>query len=112
MHRRDRVLRPASFHRYPSLLRDAEVAAEERLRRGRTEAHEDRRANDVDLAREPGDTRRHLAAAGFDVDSALAARFPLEVLDGAERARPVAMALSRIGVLLEVASSNLCWTSL
>src|SRR5581483_2328278 len=65
-----------------AVLRDAEIAAEKRLRRSRAEADDDARLDGGELCLEPGPAGDALRPARLLVDPALPARLPLEVLDG------------------------------
>jgi hypothetical protein len=78
--RRRHVLREVRLQPFAALFRDAELAAEQRLRRGRAEADEDARTDDGELRLEPLTAGRELAPARLGVDPPLAARLPLEVL--------------------------------
>jgi len=66
-----------------TILGDAERPAQERLRRGRAEAHQHRRSHLVELGVEPRPARQLLAQVGFPVDPALASWccLPPEVRD-------------------------------
>src|SRR5437764_4184204 len=64
-----------------ALLRDAELLAEQRLRRGRAEADEHARPHDGELGLEPRPAGRLLGPARLRVDPPLASGLPLEVLD-------------------------------
>src|ERR1700730_17390832 len=61
---------------------DTEGAAEEALRGSRAESHNDDRVDGLELRVEPGGACGDLAPARLVVDAPLAARSPLEVLDG------------------------------
>src|SRR4029078_6077448 len=64
----------------PALFRDFEALAEQRLRGGGAEAHEDPRLDQRDLGFEPWPACRNLRSVRLRVDAPLAARLPLEVL--------------------------------
>src|SRR5688500_3963334 len=79
----------------PALAADAEVAAQERLRRRRAQTDEHARLHDVQLGLEPRPAGGHLGPVRLLVDAPLAARLPLEVLDdvGDVRKSPVDLRL-------------------
>src|SRR5205823_5881803 len=81
MHGRRDERRERRLHELAAMLRDAELAAEERLRGGRAETGEHLRLYDLDLRLEPRMARGDLLGARALVDAALPARRPLEVLD-------------------------------
>src|SRR5919109_70307 len=64
-----------------AVLRDAKVAAEQRLRGGRAEGDENARLHDRELGVQPRATRGDLGPVRLLVDAPLPARLPLEVLD-------------------------------
>ena len=64
----------------PALLGHLEGRRDERLRRGRSEAHHDLWFEDPDLRVEPEPARRDLAPVRLFVQTSLAGRAPLEVL--------------------------------
>src|SRR3954470_3149261 len=74
-----------------ALLRDAELLAEERLCSRRAEADEHLRLDRGQLGLEPRTTGHLLRPGRLRVDAPLAARLPLEVLDGVRHVgrRPV-----------------------
>ena len=82
MDRREDELGEGRVDRLAPLLRHPELAAEERLRSGRAQADEDARLDDLELGVEPRPARRHLSPRRLLMDAPLAARLPLEVLDG------------------------------
>jgi hypothetical protein len=67
---------------FAAVLRDAEVAAEEGLCGGGTEAHDDLGLEESDFGVEPNAAGGNLERVGFFVDAALAAKLPFEMLDG------------------------------
>ena len=67
---------------FAALLRDAERAAEQGLSGRRSERYQQFGFDGLDLGIEPGTAGGDLACGRFLVDTALAARFPLEMLDG------------------------------
>src|SRR5690348_2483553 len=81
MDRRGHALGEVRLEPLAALLRDAELLAEERLRRRRAEADEHRRLHDRELRLEPGAAGHLLGPARLRVDAPLPARLPLEVLD-------------------------------
>src|SRR4051812_47202828 len=81
MDRGRHVFGQVGFGPLAALLRDAELAAEEGLRRRCSEADEHVRADDGELRLQPRTARGQLAPARLRVDAALAPRLPLEVLD-------------------------------
>ena len=64
------------------MLRDPKIAAEKSLRRSGPQAYDDFGFECGDLGFEPRTARGDFGGAGFFVDAALAARFPLEMFDG------------------------------
>src|SRR4051795_10800668 len=64
-----------------ALLRDLERLAEQRLRGGGAETHEHARLDQRDLGFQPRPARGDLGAVRLGVDSPLAARLELEMLD-------------------------------
>src|SRR5207247_6185272 len=66
-----------------SILRDPERSAQERLRRGRAEAHQDGRSHLFELGVQPRPARQLLTQIGVAMDPALASwcRLPPEMLD-------------------------------
>src|ERR1051325_9108888 len=68
-------------HEFSAFGGHFELPAEQRLRRRRAQADERPRLHDRQLIVYPGAARVDLALAGFLVDTAFPARFPLEVLD-------------------------------
>ena len=63
-----------------ALRRDLELPAEQRLGRGRAEADDGARLDQLDLGVEPGPAGGDLARVRLLVDAALPARLPLEML--------------------------------
>src|SRR4051812_4512753 len=81
MHGRDRVRGERGLDQLAPLPRDAKVAAKERLGRSRAETDEHTRLQHRNLGVEPWPAGGDLAPVRLLVDSSLALRLPLEVLD-------------------------------
>lgn len=83
MHRREYGLGVGRVDRKAALFHDAEGAAEQRLRRGRTETDDDTRREQRDLGLEPGEAGAKLACARRLVQAAARPRIlrPLEMFD-------------------------------
>src|ERR671922_53641 len=81
VHRRDDDWGQVGGNRVAAVLRDAKVAAEQRLRGGRAEGDENARLHDRELGVQPRATRGDLGPVRLLVDAPLPARLPLEVLD-------------------------------
>ena len=81
MHGCDRLRRQRRVDEVAALARDAEVAAEQRLGRGRAETDEHARLQHRDLGIQPRPAGGDLAPVRLLMDSALALGLPLEVLD-------------------------------
>ena len=82
MHSGDGHGRPARFDGNTAALRDAEGSSQQRLGRGRAEANDDLRLDQVQLILEPRKTRAHLSSVRRLVQAAFGPRVarPLEVL--------------------------------
>src|SRR5690242_11641331 len=81
MDRGDDALRKVRLDQLAALLRDPEVAPEQGLCGGRTEADQHARPDHLELRLEPRATGCDLRPVRLLVDAALAAGLPLEVLD-------------------------------
>jgi hypothetical protein len=84
---RDHDRRQVGVDRTATLTRDPEILAEQRLCRHGPHRHEHARLHDPELRLEPRVARGDLAPARLLVDPTLAARRPLEVLDGVRHVR-------------------------
>src|SRR5215212_8944203 len=82
MHRRQDVLGEVGVDLLAAFARDAELGAEERLSGCGAEADQDTRLDGLELAVQPDSAGGDLRRVRLLVDAALAARDPLEVLDG------------------------------
>src|SRR5687767_15837601 len=80
--------RPRRLDECSALLSHLEAAAQQGLRRGGPEAHEDAGSYQRDLRLEPWPARADLARIRFGMDAALAARLPFEVLDDIRDVHP------------------------
>src|SRR4051812_36616436 len=81
MNRRGYPRRERRGHERAALLRHLEGLAEERLRRRRAKTDQHSRFDQEDLRLQPRTARGDFRAVGLGVNSPLAARLPLEVLD-------------------------------
>src|SRR5436190_90275 len=101
MHRRRHGVREVRVEQLAAMLGDAELAAEQRLGCRRAEQDEDARLHHLELRLEPGPAGRHLGPVGLLVDPALAARLPLEMLDGVRHIDARAVDSGRLERLVE-----------
>ena len=69
------------FNKLAAMLRDAKVAPEQGLRRGRSEANHNPRLKDRDFRIQPWTAGGNLSGIGLFVNTALASRLPFEVFD-------------------------------
>ena len=101
MDRGQRLGSELGLDRRSTLLGHAEIAAEERLRRGRAEGDEYLGLDRRELGLEPGTAGGDLAPVRLRVDPALAARCPLEVLDDVRHVGGAAVDSSILERLIE-----------
>ena len=80
MHRGKHEWRHAAFHQLPTLNADSELASQESLRSGRTEAHDHMRMQQRYFRLEPIEASCDFALCGRLVNAPLAARLPLKCL--------------------------------